>query len=31
MLEQFKKHLDKFIKISDDEFVDITNYFELQK
>ncbi len=31
MLEQFKKHLDKFIKISDDEFVDITQYVELQR
>ena len=30
MLEQFKKHLDKFIKISDDEFADITGYFEQQ-
>jgi len=30
MREQFKKHLDKFIKISDDEFADITGYFEQQ-
>ncbi|WP_418360376.1 Crp/Fnr family transcriptional regulator [Sphingobacterium detergens] len=30
MLEQFKKHLDKFIKVSDDEFTDITGYFEPQ-
>lgn len=30
MSEQFKKHLDKFIKISDDEFADITGYFEQQ-
>src|SRR5690606_38662271 len=30
MLEQFKKHLDKFIKVSDDEFADITGYFEPQ-
>lgn len=30
MLEQFKKHLDKFIKISEDEFACISGYFEHQ-
>lgn len=30
MLEQFKKHLDKFINISDAEFAEITGYFQVE-
>lgn len=30
MLEQFKKHIQKFIHVSDSEFEEITGYFQLE-